>query len=98
MTTLFKAKDGGLFPVSEVTEDTAEHFGVPGATHLLSLPSTGTNIFGTLTPSGRVKGAEVRVPGMTGRTYGVRSLFRDANPEGHDDERVVLDGYLIHTL
>lgn len=96
MSTTFKVKDGGLFDVLPVEPETAEHFGVPTATHLLVLPNTGARIYGTVTPSGRVKGADVRVPGVAGRAYGVRSIFRDANPEDHGGERVELDGYLLH--
>mgnify|MGYP000330108500 CR=1 FL=1 len=94
MSTLFKVKDGGLYDLREVSPEEAEHFGVPAATHLLALPVTGARIYGTITASGRVKGAEVRVPGVAGRAYGVRSVFRDAQPEGAED-RTVLDGYLV---
>lgn len=95
MSRLFKVKDGGLFSVEQVGPEQAASVGCPDATHVLI--QTHQQVYGTITPSGRIKGREVRVPGVAGRTFGVRSIFRDAQPKGYatEEERTVLDGYLL---
>jgi hypothetical protein len=79
----FKIHDSNTWYVAEkITASMAISVGCPWATHRITGPRTRTIHYGSFTPSGRVKGAHVTVPGT--KLKGIRVKF---NGE--------LDGYLL---